>query len=98
MYPLEQWREFAWRMSGQQHQYARASTLRGEPIAYDFPDRIRIRRQYSEWRALAAVEHGDGRLVGIEQGETPVLRIEWICVASTEDRASHLSPETPRAR
>ena len=75
MRALEQRCELTRGMPGQQYEYAGVITLNGEPVADHLPRRIPIRSEDREGRAQPAIEHGDGRLVGIQQSKAGTLGI-----------------------
>src|SRR6185437_9015877 len=47
-----------------------------KPTAHRLLRRIRIRRQNRKWSPQPTVEHGDGRLIGIQQSEARMLAVE----------------------
>ncbi len=75
MRTLEQGCELACGVPGQQHEHPGAIALGGEPLVDHVLRRVRIRCQDGEWGARPAIEHGNGRLVGVEQGEARLLGI-----------------------
>ena len=72
---LEQRCELTCSMAGEQHEDPAAIATSGKPLAHHLARRARIRRHDSERGAQPAIQHGEGRLVGIEQSKACMLRI-----------------------